>query len=140
MPVPVSGRLRFGLEPSEVMAMLPVAGPDAVGVNVTVKLAFCPAARVSGALMPLMVNPVPLMAICEISTLDPPVLVMDSEIGSLFPTVTAPKSATVGFNANSPGVTVVIPIPFRVMLAEESDALLVSVRLALKFPAALGLN
>jgi len=140
VPVPVRGRLRFGLEPSEVIAILPAADPDAVGVNVTVKVAFCPAARVRGALIPLIVNPVPLMAICEISTLDPPMLVTDSEIGSLFPTVTVPKSAAVGLSANCPGVMVVIPIPLRVMLAEESDALLVRVRVALKFPAALGVN
>lgn len=78
MPVPDRGRLRFGLEASDAIVTLPLALPDALGVNVTVNVVFCPAARVSGAVIPLMVNAVPLMATCEIVTLEPPILVRDS--------------------------------------------------------------
>ena len=36
------------------------------------KVKFCPAARVSGVLKPVMVNPVPVKVACEIVTLEPP--------------------------------------------------------------------
>src|SRR5215470_4197075 len=62
-PVPVRGMVRVGLEALEVMVTVPVALLAAVGVNVTLKVALCPGVRVTGAVMPLIVNPVPLIAI-----------------------------------------------------------------------------
>src|SRR5215469_7109006 len=61
-PVPVRGMVRVGLEALEVTVTVPVALPAAVGVNVTLKVALWPAASVAGAVMPLMVKPVPLIA------------------------------------------------------------------------------
>ena len=61
-PVPVSGIVRVGLDAVDVMTMLPVALAADVGVNVTVKVALCPAVSVTGVVMPLKSNPVPLTA------------------------------------------------------------------------------
>jgi len=61
-PVPESGMVRVGLDPFEVIVMLPVAAPVAVGVKVTLKVVLCPADKIRGAAIPLTVNPVPLIA------------------------------------------------------------------------------
>ena len=58
-----NGTVRVGLDPFEVMVTLPVTLPAEAGVNVTVKVALWPAVRVTGAVIPLKVNPVPLIAI-----------------------------------------------------------------------------
>jgi hypothetical protein len=42
-----------------VKAILPLALPVAAGANATLKLTFCPAARVSGSDSPLRLNPAP---------------------------------------------------------------------------------
>ena len=60
-PVPDNGMVRVGLEPLEVIVTLPVTLAADVGVNVTLKLALCPAVSVTGAVIPLSANPVPLM-------------------------------------------------------------------------------
>ena len=60
-PVPDKGIIRVGFEAFDVMVMLPLALPADDGANNTVKLALCPAARVSGAVIPFTVNP-PLTA------------------------------------------------------------------------------
>ena len=61
-PVPERGIVKVGLEAFEVTLMLPLAAPPAAGENVTLKVAICPAFRVTGAVIPLRVKPVPLMA------------------------------------------------------------------------------
>ena len=92
----------------EVIVMLPLAAPDAVGWNDALKLALCPAARVKGAVSPLMVNPVPETADCEIVMLDPPVLVRVSDKVCFVPTGTVPKPRLVGFAPRTPAKT---PVP-----------------------------
>ena len=62
-PVPVRGIVRVGLDALEVTATLPATLPADVGLNETVKVALCPAARVTGDVMPLKLNPVPVAAI-----------------------------------------------------------------------------
>src|SRR5215471_12153049 len=62
-PVPVRGMVRVVLEALEVMVTEPVALPAAVGVKVTLKVALWPAASVAGAVMQLIVEPVPLSEI-----------------------------------------------------------------------------
>ena len=47
----------------EVTVTLPLALPAVVGANVALKVALCPAARVTGAVIPLKLNPVPLIVI-----------------------------------------------------------------------------
>ena len=60
-PVPDSGIFRVGFEALEVRLTLPLALLADTGVNVTVKVALWPAVRVNGVLIPLRLNPVPLL-------------------------------------------------------------------------------
>jgi hypothetical protein len=60
VPVPVNGTVSVGFVAFEVMVMLPLTAPAAVGVNNTLKLALWPAVSVTGAVMPLKLNPLPL--------------------------------------------------------------------------------
>jgi len=62
VPVPDSAMVRVGLEALEVRVTVPVALPPAVGANATLKVVLCPAVSVTGAVMPLRVKPVPLIA------------------------------------------------------------------------------
>ena len=62
IPIPDTGMVRVGFEAVEVIATLPVILPVDVGVNVTLKAALWPAVSVTGAVIPLRLNPVPLIA------------------------------------------------------------------------------
>jgi hypothetical protein len=53
--------VRVGLEAFEVIVTLPLTVPADAGVNLTLKVALCPAVSVTGVVMPLKLNPVPLM-------------------------------------------------------------------------------
>ena len=61
-PLPDSGIVRVGFEALDVMVRLPLALPADDGVNETLKVALCPAVRVTGAVIPLKLNPEPLIA------------------------------------------------------------------------------
>lgn len=78
-PVADSGMVRDGLDAFEVIVTLPPALPAAAGVNPTVKAALCPGVSVTGAVIPLKLNPVPLTPTWEIVTLVPPVFVTVSD-------------------------------------------------------------
>jgi hypothetical protein len=78
-PVPDNAIVRAGLEAFEVIVMVPLAAPAAEGANFTLKVALCPDVNVTGAVIPLRLNPVPLIATCEIVTLDPPLFVTVSD-------------------------------------------------------------
>jgi hypothetical protein len=62
-PVPVKEIVNVGFEALDVMVTLPLTAPVAVGENNTLKLALWPAVSVTGAAMPLTVNPDPLTPI-----------------------------------------------------------------------------
>ena len=85
-PVPVSGMLKLGFAPLEVMLTLPLAAPLAVGEKCTVKDVLWPAFSVTGGASPLTLNPLPLAGAAEIVRLDPPVLVSVSDKLELLPT------------------------------------------------------
>ena len=61
--VPDNGIVRLGFEAFDVMVTFPVADPEIVGANLTVKVVLCPAFKVKGAVTPLRVKPEPLTAI-----------------------------------------------------------------------------
>ena len=61
-PVPDRGMVRVGFEALEVMVRLPLALPADDGANDTLKVALCPAISVTGAVIPLKLNPEPLIA------------------------------------------------------------------------------
>ena len=62
IPVPDRGMLNVGFDPFDVIVTAPLALPADVGVNVTLKVALCPDASVTGAVIPLRLNPVPMIA------------------------------------------------------------------------------
>jgi hypothetical protein len=107
----------------DVIVTLPLEAPGAEGWNDALKLALCPAASVMGALSPLMLNPDPATAACEIVMLDPPVLVRVSDRVCLVPTGTVPKLRLAGFGPRTPATT---PVPINPIFNtgfEASDAM-----------------
>lgn len=87
--------------------------------------------------IPLKLNPVPLIDAWEIVTLVAPVLVMVSEAVCCEPTSTLPKASLVGLAVSCPSA---IPVPESAMLVLESDASLEMVTFELKVPAPVGVN
>ena len=87
--------------------------------------------------IPLRLNPAPLIATCEIVTLVPPVLVKVSEIDRWLPKVTLPKAPADGLLASCPAT---IPVPDSEIAAVGSDALLAIVTVAVNDPAPFGVN
>ena len=55
--------MRVGFEAFEVIFTLPLTALAVWGVNATVKIALWPAVRVMGAVIPLIVKPVPVTVI-----------------------------------------------------------------------------
>src|SRR5438128_2601104 len=84
-PVPLSGIARGEPGASLVIEAVPLALPAVVGENVALKEVFCPGLRVSGAVMPLMVNPVPEALAAEMVTLAVPEFVKVTVCDPLLP-------------------------------------------------------
>ena len=61
-PVPDRGMVRVGFEALEVIVRFPLALPADDGANETLKVALCPAVRVTGVVIPLKLNPDPVIA------------------------------------------------------------------------------
>lgn len=135
--VPVSPMLNVAFDPFEVMVTLPLPLPADCGEYVTVKFVLCPAARFMGAEIPLSAKPVPLIATCEIVTVEPPVFVTVSDNGSLLPTCTVPKLKLAGFALNAPTDA---PTPASVMVKVGFGASEVIVTLPLAAPVVCGAN
>jgi hypothetical protein len=136
-PVPVSGIVSVGFVAVEVTVTLPVALPAEAGSKPTLKVAPCPAVKVSGAVMPLMLNPVPLAATAEIVTLVVPVFVTVSVKPWVTPTWTLPKLRLAGFDPSAPAV---IPVPLSGMVSVAFDAFDETVRFPVALPADAGAN
>jgi hypothetical protein len=108
-PVPERGMFNVGFDAVEVSVTVPETAPAAVGANETLNVAVCPAVSVTGAVMPVRLNPEPLLiATWEMVTLDPPVFVTVSERVCLLPTVTVPKLRLVGLEVSAPAAA---PVP-----------------------------
>ena len=73
--VPDNGTVKVGFEAFEVIVTVPLGLPVVWGAKVTVNVLVCEAPSVTGTVMPLSWNPVPLIEACEITTLVPPVFV-----------------------------------------------------------------
>ena len=61
IPVPDNPTVNVGFGAFEVMVTVPLTAPADCGVNETLKVAAWPAASVTGAAIPVRVNPVPLI-------------------------------------------------------------------------------
>ena len=61
-PVPDRGMVRVGFEALDVMVRVPLALPADDGPNETLKVVLCPAVNVTGVVIPLKLNPDPLIA------------------------------------------------------------------------------
>jgi hypothetical protein len=137
MPVPKSAIVREGFEAFDVSVTLPAKLAADAGVNVIVNDVLCPAVSVTGVVIPLRVNPAPLIVAEEIVTLAPPVFVTVSERDCLFPTVTLPKLRLPGLGPSTPGL---IPVPDNGMLRLGFEAFEVTLTLPLALAADCGAN
>src|SRR5437879_7215932 len=116
---------------------LPVAAPAVVDAKTTLKVAACPAAKVSAAVSPLGVKPLPGTLICEMLTPELPELVRVTVCGALLlPTVTFPKLRLVGLAVRRK--VEVTPVPLNAMVEGELGASLTSERLPVTLPAPVG--
>ena len=61
IPVPDNETVSVGFEAFEVIVIAPPVLPGDGGMKVTLKVTLCPAVSVTGALIPLRLNPVPLI-------------------------------------------------------------------------------
>jgi hypothetical protein len=110
-----------------VTVTLPARLPALAGAKATLKEVDCPAASEMGNAMEPVLNPVPLATICEMETLEFPVLVTVTFCVALVPAVRLPKLSEAGLaeicNAGA------IPVPLTEMLEGELGALLTSVKM-----------
>ena len=60
-PVPDRGMVRVGFGALEVIVRLPLTLPADDGANETLNVALCPAVRMTGVVIPLKLNPEPLI-------------------------------------------------------------------------------
>ena len=118
--------------------ILPVTLPAAVGANVTLRVAVWLAAKVSGRVKPLVLNPAPETLICETVTLELPVSLSVTVCVLLVPTNTLPKLKLVGLVESRKVGTK--PVPPRAIVSGELVALLTTETLPVTLPAAVGAN
>ena len=105
----------------------------------TVRDMLFPAAKVSGSVGPLTLNPAPLEVACEMLKLLVVVLVMLTLCVLLEPTVTVPKLTLAGLAASEPLVAAP-PVPERATFVGELLALLTTDMAPLTVPVAVGEN
>jgi hypothetical protein len=114
--------------------MLADAVPEACGVNLTLKVAVLPAAKVKGKVSPLTENSEPTIPADDTVT--------GAEVAEsvavwvcVVPTTTLPKLMLDGFTASDPGV---VPVPLSGMESVGLEALELSERVPLELPPAVG--
>ena len=135
-PVPVSVSVVGEFEALLTNVRLALTAPLALGVNVTVNEADCPAAIVFGKVMPESTNSL-LVLLPEETMTDAPLAVRLPLRDRLLLTRTLPKFSVVGLTANVPGAP---PVPDIGMLSGELDAFEMTARLPLTAPVAVGVN
>ena len=136
-PVPDKGIVSVGFDAFELTVTFPVTAPADAGVNETLKVVLWPEVRVNGVVIPLKLNPLPLIPTCEMVTLVPPVFVTVSDRVCLVGTCTLPKGRLDGFAPSVPGVT---PVPDNEIVNVGFDAFEVIVTFPLTAPAEAGVN
>jgi hypothetical protein len=119
-----------------VNTILPVAAPAAVGANCTLKDSDWPPVSVFGNDRPLMPKPFPVTVAILMTTLVVPVLVNCTFWVLLCPTVTFPNVSAEGETLRP----VCVPVPLIEIANGELEASLITVRLPVIAPAAVGAN
>src|ERR1700722_463364 len=137
VPVPLEGAETAGFDPLELMRKLPAALPADCGANEALNVTLCAADNVSGRLIPLKLNPVPLGVIWEIVRAEPPEFVSVSASVELLPVATLPKPKFAGFAVSWPGVT---PVPDSGTFRAKLEAFEVIARLPLTLLPEVGAN
>ena len=114
MPVPVTDTEFGELVALLVMVTFPVTLPVTFGAKTTVISAVCPAAIVAPIKPPLIPNPAPVMATCEMVRLEFPVFFTATPRGIDPPTTSFPKFK---LDVESEMVRVALPpVPLRAMV------------------------
>lgn len=136
-PPPVT--VTTALAPCElVTVMFPVTFSDAVGLNVTLIVALCPAPKASPDAIPLAAKSFALTVTWEIVTLVFPLFVMVTFWELELPTLIPVKLKLVGLAVS---VTVAaVPVPLKATAVGEPGALLVMLTLPVRLPAVVGAN
>jgi hypothetical protein len=106
---------------------LPERLPIEVGAKMTLKDVDCPAARLKGNVIPVVLKPAPIALICEMETLEFPVLEMVTLCVALEPVARLPKFSEAG-DAESWSV-VAMPVPASGITSDEFGPLLINVML-----------
>jgi hypothetical protein len=134
---PLRGTDKLGFAAFEVTDTPPLTLPVDKGVSVTLNEALCPGAKVSGALIPDMLNPVPLTVAAEIVAFTPPVFFTVSVCVWFCPTTTLVNARLAGVAVSVAGVTAV---PLKAVVKLGSEAFEVMDTLPLKLPADGGVS
>jgi hypothetical protein len=121
-----------------VTVKVPEAFPAAVGLNIALKLALAPAARVTGSESPDTEIPAPEAETREIVMLDDPELVSDRAWADWDPTVTVPKLSEAGLAVKSE--TFATPVAVNATIIGEFGALLLIIIFPLAGPLAAAVN
>ena len=135
-PVPASATTRGEFVALLTTVTLPARLPADAGANETLKDVDCPAARLSGSAIPLVLNPAPVALICEMETLELPVLEIVTLCVALVPVVRLPKLKDAG-EAESWRM-LATPVPLMGTTSGEFAVLLTNVMLPEKVPADAG--
>jgi hypothetical protein len=117
---------------------LPVALPATVGVNVTLKLAACPADNVTIGAEPLRVKPLPVTLTCAMLTAELPVFVSVTLCMALALRVWLPKLKEVVLGVSCR--TCAEPVPLSGIAVGEVGALLTSIRLPAELAPDVGVK
>jgi hypothetical protein len=137
-PVPESATTSGEFVALLTTVTLPARLPAIAGANVTLKEVDWPAARLSGRVIPLVLNPVPVALTCEMETLEFPVLEIVTLCVALVPVVRLPKLSDAG-DAESWSV-VAMPVPLSGTSSGEFGVLLINVMLPENVAAEAGAN
>lgn len=121
-----------------VTVTVPLSAPPVVGKNTTLKLTFCPALNVTGALAPLRLKAAPVSVILEMVTLEFPVLVTVTFFVKDEPVFTLPNARLVALNERV--CDALTPMPLNAIVAGEFGALLTIETAPLTVPVEAGEN
>jgi hypothetical protein len=116
--------------------IFPVMFSEAVGLNVTLIVAFWPAANVSGVTIPLMLKSFAFTVIWEIVRLAVPALLRVTVFEFELPLPTPEKVTLPGFDASVTDAAE--PVPVKVNTLGESDAFVVMPTEPARLPAVVG--